>query len=481
MSYLSPGVYVEQVKSPSTPTLGTSDSVGGFVGTLPSGPLVPTKVTSWNDYLNKFAFGLTSPFSAEHDTPYSVYGFFQNGGQSCYITRVLPESATYAKASITVGEEVFELPVKYKGAEGNKITVTVVKNEDLSTEDEELFNVSVLYDGSQVEYYEALSNDTESSKYWVDVVANGNVLAPTEGTLLAQEKIVFSGGSDNLTEIVDNDYKKAIDLYDSVEDVNMFCVPGQTSLAMAKISIDYTEARKNKDIFVILDAPKNSTVESVKEFRKSISCENGALYYPWGRVTDPLSKTGKLRDCPTCGHVMGVYARIIESRGVWKAPAGTEAVVKGFIEMVTSVKQTDMDVLNPMAINSVVAKPNYGIVVWGARSLSTDDSFRYVSDILLDTFVRKSIFEGTQEFVFEPNDSTTWGRVTTAVTTFLEGLYQKGAFPGASSKEAYFVQCDGDLNNEAMRNAGKLMCKCGYAQNKPAEFVIFTVSHSVTV
>ena len=259
--------------------------------------------------------------------------------------------------------------------------------------------------------------------------------------------------------------------------MNLLCIPGQTSATVNSALMSYCENRK--DVFSILDAPEASTVESVLALRKTMSCKNAALYFPWIKVSDPLSKTGKLRSCPPCGHVMGVYARTITERGVWKAPAGTEAIVRGAIEVTTTLTTGDTDVLNPAGIVSIMPKTNYGIVIWGARDLHPDSSMKYISDVLLDINIKKSVFNGTQPFVFEPNDSKTWTRVKTTIESFLDGLWREGALFGDKSSEAYYVKCDADLNTQAMRNQGKLICEIGYANKKPAEFVIFRFSHDV--
>ena len=124
---------------------------------------------------------------------------------------------------------------------------------------------------------------------------------------------------------------------------------------------------------------------------------------------------------------MGVYARIIESRGVHKAPAGTEAVVRGFIELETAITPSHLSTLNDVGVACIIVKPNVGIVIWGARSLnSTDSTMRYVSDGLLNLNIKKAIFRGTQFAVFEPNDSALWGRVQATCKAFLENLRLNG-------------------------------------------------------
>ena len=470
--YLSPGVYAESVNNANAPIEAVSASTGGFVGISVRGVLkTPTLVTSWQNFLDTFAYGMETPFLVNSDLAYSVYGFFQNGGTRCYIIRTA--SASAAKATGKNGEVTFS--AKDEGTWGNKLKIAVKANADIPAN----FDITVKYDGEQVEQFTNVSNTASDENYWLDVIGNSNFITCATGALTATSSdVAFTGGADGISDIADADYTGALQLFDSVDDVNLICVPGQVSEAMTTAILSYAENRGN--VFAIVDGAKSADVTAIKTFRKSLSCKNGALYYPWIKVSDPLSKTGKLRDCPTCGHIMGIYARTIQERGVWKAPAGTEATVRGAVEVVKPLVKGDCDVLNPVGVNVVMPRANYGIVVWGARSMSPDATMRYVSDVLLETNIKESIKNGTQWAVFEPNNSVLWTRVKTTIEAFLDGLWRDGGLFGDKAEQAYFVKCDEDLNPESVRNAGKLICEVGYAPNKPAEFVIIRIAHSIS-
>lgn len=470
--YLAPGVFIED--NPSPPVIeAVSASTGGFIGITQRGELgTPVFITSWNAYINNFALGMDSPFLANSDLAYSVYGFFQNGGKRCYIARVASPTAKIA----SMAGEALEMVITAKdaGEWGNRLGVKIDPNEDETT----LYDLTVFLNDEPVEIWRGLSNDTDHEFYWVDIIeSQSNFIKGISGSLTVLENSTFTEGSDGVEDIADTDYTDVINSFDVIDDVNLMCIPGQTSTVVTKALMDYCENRK--DVFAILDAPRASTVSSVRELRKTMSCKNASLNFPWIRVSDPLSRTGKLRDCPVSGHVMGVYARTIAERGVWKAPAGTEAIVRGAIEVVTTLTNGDVEVLNPAGIVSILPKTNYGIVLWGARSLHPDSSMKYISDILLDINIKKSVYNGTQSFVFEPNDHNTWTKVTATVQAFLDNLWRDGALFGKTAKEAYYVKCDEDLNPASVRNAGKLICEIGYASKKPAEFIIFRFSHEI--
>lgn len=479
--YLAPSVYIEDTASVAA-LEAVGASCGGFVGIAQRGVVGEAKlITSWTAYITEYADGMDSPFISTSDLAYAVYGFFQNGGKRCYVTRVAGESYAKATGTITVegSTDTTILYARDAGAWANdKLKVAVTANEDDTTR----FNIAVSFGDEVVENFNSVSNDTEDSSYWIDVLKyNSNYVTGATGGLSVVDSIVFTGGNDGATPI-DTDYSSVLTAFDVCDDLNLLAIPGQTSTTLILALLDYCDGRKY--VFPIIDLPKTCTVTTAKAMAKTISNHNGACYYPWGKISDPLSTTGKLRDCPPSGHIMGVYARTITERGVWKAPAGTDALIRGFVDLTTTLTFGDIEVLNPARVCCITYKPNYGIVVWGARSLSTKSEYKYVSDVLLDNNIKKSVYEGTQPYVFEPNGPATWARVITTVTAFLDSMWREGALYGepgkTSASEAYYVKCDAELNTEAVRQQGKMITEIGYANEKPAEFVIFRFSHTIT-
>ena len=467
--YLRPDVYVQEVSSGEKPIQATSTSTGAFIGLTARGVAkTPVLVTSWTDYVNKFAGGLETPFIKEGDLPNAVYGFFQNGGSRAYIVRAI--SASSVKAKGTLGTVVFN--AKDEGAWANNILSVVVKTGVGNT-----FNVTVKMGNNVVESYEGLSNEPTSNYYFVDVInQDSNYISfphDVEGDLTAGT-VQFTGGDDNLTGIANEDYTSCLDALDYVSSVNLVAMPGLTDTAIASALVGYCD--KRSECFAILDAPKGSTVETIQTHREAIGGTNGALYYPNIQISDPLGRTtSSLKVCSPSGHIMGVYARTDNNRGVFKAPAGEEAVIRGAVDLETKVPFGVVDVLNPLGINCIIVKPNAGTVIWGARSLSTDPSKRYVSDVRYDLMIRNSIYNGTQWAVFEPNDENLWDKIDTSLRGFLDEQWKSGALRGTSSDEAYYVKCDAELNNDLAIANGQVVAEIGYAKQKPAEFVIVKI------
>lgn len=475
-SYLSPGVYIEDIKN--APVIGqSSTSTGGFIGVSQRGAVgVPQYLSSWGDYVNAFAYGMDSPFIPSSDLAYAVYGFFLNGGTHAYVIRTATTAAAVATATFTgIPEDAPVINAKDEGVWGNALTVNVAVNEDNIS----AFDLTVSLSGEVVEQFVGVNNTDNDANFWIDVLRNrSNFIKGISGTLAVPTAAgTFAGGVDGTSGITDADYTKQLSAFDNITDVNFLAIPGQTSPTVHSALLAYGDNRK--DVFSLVEAPVTASVSDVRTLRKTTSANAGALFYPWIKVADPLSPTGKLRNVPPTGHVMGVYARIIEARGVWKAPAGTEANIRGAVDVTTVLSDGDISLLNPIGVIPIVPKTNYGIVVWGARNLSSDSSMKYVSDDLLDIYIKKSVKEGTQSFVFEPNDPTTWTRVVTTIQTFLDGLWRAGALFGNTAAQAYFVKCDADLNPESSRDEGNLIIEVGYAGKKPAEFVIFRFVHSV--
>ena len=135
----------------------------------------------------------------------------------------------------------------------------------------------------------------------------------------------------------------------------------------------------------------------------------------------------------------------------------------------------DPFVLLNIGVNCIISKPNSGIIVWGARSLSTDPSKRYVSDVRYDIMVRTTVYNGTQWAVFEPNNSELWERLNTSLTSFLDTQWRSGALRGATAEEAYYVKCDSELNDDSTIESGMVVAEIGYAKQKPAEFVVVKI------
>jgi phage tail sheath protein FI len=121
----------------------------------------------------------------------------------------------------------------------------------------------------------------------------------------------------------------------------------------------------------------------------------------------------------------------------------------------------------------------YGDVVWGSRTLQGNDQagsqWKYVPIRRLALFLESSLYEGTQWAVFEPNDETLWSQIRLNVGSFMQGLFQQGAFQGSTPQQAYFVKCDSENNPQSSINLGIVNVLVGFAPVVPAEFVVIQI------
>lgn len=202
---------------------------------------------------------------------------------------------------------------------------------------------------------------------------------------------------------------------------------------------------------------------------------NAAFYYPWILAPDSAQE-GRMRPFPPCGAVAGIYARTDATRGVWKAPAGTDASLSGVGGVTKLMTDDENGVLNPLAVNCVRNFAVYGTVVWGARTLRGNDEigseWKYIPVRRTALYIEESLFRGLKWVVFEPNDEPLWSQIRLNVGSFMHDLFRQGAFQGASPKDAYFVKCDKETTTQSDINRGIVNIVVGFAPLKPAEFVI---------
>ena len=476
MDFNRPDVYIQDVSNGASPIQQASSTVGILIGAMKSGPVgEPILVSSWTEFIQNFANGLDTPFMKESDLPYSVYGFFANGGNSVYVVRV---ASSTAKKATGTGTKNTNLTFTAKNPGNFKPTVQIKKSADWVENTNDVYDVIITMSSSDdgVATISEVTKDTIVKAINTDMTAKEWIVAEATSVLatLSEETITLTDGADGITDLKDADYINALEVCSTIDDASFLAIPGQTSTAVNDAILTYCDAHM---LFPILDMPVGSTVKQTKEYRKSISAYGGILAYPWGNVADPLTDGTKL--VPTAGHVMGVYSRVIGAQGIKKAPAGVDAVVKGFLSMEKKLTDAEIGQLNPVGVVCIVPRTNAGIVIWGARGLNPKADMRYVTDVIINYNIKKSLYSGTQFAVFEPNDESLWSRVKATCEDFLENLRLNGVLKG-SKEEAYFVTCDATNNTDATINNGFLYVEIGYAPVKPAEFVVIKLAHSMS-
>lgn len=238
----------------------------------------------------------------------------------------------------------------------------------------------------------------------------------------------------------------------------------------------YTDSRPKQDLFFVADIIANGTLNGdVIPFFNGLTKSNfAAVYWPHVSVADPFATTPLV--VPPSGAVAGIFARTDGRRGVFKAPAGVEATVGGIVGLERSLIDGEQDDMNPIGLNAIRQMPGAGTVVWGSRTLMPTSEWRYVPVRRLAMFLRKSIFNGIQFAVFEPNDTNLWSTLRTTITAFMNTQFRNGAFAGSSARDAYFVKVDSDTTPPEDQAAGIVNILVGFAPLRPAEFVVVRLS-----
>jgi len=488
--YLAPGVYVEEIEIGAKPIEGVSTSTAGFLGQTERGPVGTRLVTGFEQFLR-----LYGGYLEESDLAYAVEGFFRNGGQRCFIGRIVGSDAAESCLTLTSGDEEddeenkrIEVKALGPGTWGDKIAVEVA---DASLSKAGLFKLIVAYgkdasptkleDTSTAEIYDNLSSNPGSSDYYVkrvNGVSNLVVLERKNPGVPSKKGFTPLSGGDNGGTIgllnyqgtsTDPDKRSGLAAFEGVDEISIICTPDENKVAgLTTELVDHCE--KMRDRFAILQSKQSAG--SVGDLRPPVDSKYAAFYYPWIKVLDPLSNTYKL--VPPGGHIAGIYARSDQERGVHKAPANE--VLRGVSELEVNVSKGDQDLLNPRGVNCIRAFPGRGIRVWGARTTSSDPLWKYVNVRRLFLFIEESIDEGTQWVVFEPNDEKLWARVRQTINQFLAGVWRDGALMGLNQDEAFFVKCDRTTMTQDDIDNGRLIVLIGVAPVKPAEFVIFRIA-----
>lgn len=288
--------------------------------------------------------------------------------------------------------------------------------------------------------------------------------------------------------IGDRDAKEGMYALLDVDLFNILSIPDTMRLSdpeANQVAAEATALCEAERAFYILDVPQPpnpldepAEIQEWLDENAALRHKNVALYYPRPAVADPLNEY-RLREVAPSGTMAGVYARIDASRGVWKAPAGTGAVLRGSQALEYRLTDAENGILNPLAINALRTLPVFGNVAWGARTLAGSDQqaseWKYIPVRRLALYIEESLFRGTQWVVFEPNDETLWGQIRLNVKTFMHNLFRQGAFQGTKPDQAYLVKCDSEVNPQADIDRGIVNIVVGFAPLKPAEFVIIKI------
>ena len=500
--YSTPGVYIEEFEFGIKPIEGVSTDIAGFLGQTERGPIAPRYITSWIEFQS--IYGGYCP-----DKSYlacAVKGFFENGGQRCYVGRLTHPNATHA---YTVFEDKLVVSAIGPGIWGKNISLKVKvtnRRKTSSSSDSKGKRIKLMIKcGDYLEVHEDLNYEMDPTNHILNIINQSSKLIRVWWKK-GQIPSVFSedlgqisldqGGSDG-GEVKPEHFKGSTDLVTftgpndlepdpkdelfgrgsglkgltTVEDISLLVIPDEVQSGFEKLTkyaIQHCE--KQKYCFVILSAPESAG--DVNKIRPPQDTKYAAYYHPWIEIFDRA--INQSRFVPPSGHLAGIYALTDSRRGVNKAPANV--IVRGVIGLAYNVTENEQKILNPKGVNCLRAFQGREIRVWGARTASTDPLWKFINVNRLFMYIQESIEKGTQWVVFEPNDEKLWARVRQTITQFLTRVWWDGAFMGTTAEEAFFIKCDRTTMTQDDIDNGCLICIIGIAPVKPAEFIVFRIT-----
>lgn len=528
MAFSSPGVYVSESKlSSSVRSVNLSSSVAAFFGTSERGPVTPTLIQSWTDYIVKFG-----GISTDHDLGYAVYHYFANGGSSAYVTRVVnpyDDTATtgvYYRANDTGASTpavLFNVSAINPGTWGNDITVTVsagivelVESTTIPT-----FNLAVSYKGVEVERWTELSPLASSSRFVESVINTGSnyitaSMYATITTASASAGFSYLGGIDGASvggvggtggagDTVEDGLVtyyladgtssnvcpwewvhtsptnySVFDLLDLIEGVLIINPVGQSDTDIIAAALAKAVERGNS---IVLIDPDTSVTDAsgftsqATAYRSMAGVGYGVLCAPMLTMVDPArSGAYATRRTYPGGAIAGLYARTESERTVGKTPAGYGADIRNALGVDIKFKETEIGTLYDNGVNCLKQLPGAAVVLFGGRTLERLNPDRYVSVRRSLNYLKQALKDATQFAVFEPNDERLWSAVNAACGNVLSRFWSSGGLKGTTQQNSYYVICNSSNNTPSTIDNGEVRVEIGVALQQPAEFIVIQIS-----
>ena len=396
-----------------------------------------------------------------------------DGGVTRSVTMTIPGAPFTTPAQLAAAIETAVRAADTSSEGYKKLTVVAVPNAG-NTEAKLRFTSGSKGAGSSVVITAGATDDMASTAG----LLTGTSTPGVDITLQNGTEVDFNPASPFNAVIASRAARTGIFALESVDLFNILCIPGVSDGATIAEAAAYCQERR---AFMIADPPRGLSPDQMESLVTSTSVPKtnyASISYPWVQIADPLNN-GALRSVAPSGTLAGVFARTDATRGVWKAPAGTEANLVGVQAADYVLSDRENGILNPRGVNCNRVFPVYGAVSWGARTLQGDNAFasewKYIPVRRLALFLEESLYRGTQWVVFEPNDEPLWAQIRLNVGAFMQNLFRQGAFQGRSPREAYLVKCDKDTTTQNDINLGVVNVLVGFAPLKPAEFVFIRI------
>ncbi|HEY9607574.1 MAG TPA: phage tail sheath subtilisin-like domain-containing protein [Allocoleopsis sp.] len=503
-----PGVYVQEVSSPIKPIVGVSTSTAAFIGIVPqvlslfqttgatsqnaSSPptqsfkvptpyYTPVLITNWTEFTQLFAGRVAeeTPYPPQASSPTGSPGGTTGspGGTTGSLggTTGTPGSPTGSPGSPTGSTKL---------ATRNTRVLAIAPTYGQLTRRIRSTVLDTTRDSSQP----AIAPDYQQFLYLANAVYG---FFNNGGTRCYVASIQPTQGSQGNTTLDITGLETTLEALQRIDEISLVLLPGGYNDAIRDALVEHCHI-KTGDRFAILDAkgpdivPYQNLTQTLTQTTASggimpKTTDYAAWYYPWIKVYDPaaafvnLNNENGLMAVPPSGHMAGIYARVDNNRGVFKAPANEP--ILGALNVTQLLSNSDQAGLNPVGVNCIRVLNN-NILVWGARTVGGDENYdlKYINVRRTLLYLEKSIHQGTQWAVFEPNDQRLWQKITRNVSAFLTEFWRTGGLFGTTVQEAFYIKCDEETNPPDIRELGQVVTEIGVAIVRPAEFVVFYVS-----
>lgn len=481
-TFKRPDVFVQEVLAQPNVGSGVSaDALPTLIGESLRGPVTPTIVQNWTEFQRHFGSFTDSTYLS-----FAAYQYFVNGGGALLVAR--PVSATAVAATRTfldttgVPVNTLRLDAKNPGAWGNSIYVSITAGTGPGK-----FDLVVKYggtgDGYIVEKYSDLSVDSTNSRYAPTYIATYsdyvvatdlNSASPlaTRAPAAQTDQALATGA--NGGAIGSTEYATLWAKLELVDQVLVCAYPGVVDATTLSAAINSAAASGRR--FIIVDAPAFTSVGAYATFTATLpTSDYAAVYGPWIKITDPSKTTNTVvKTVPPSGSVLGRFASVDATDGVFRTPAGPgEGVIKGAVDVEKVFAAADLDTLNTQTgpVNVVRPLTNRGVTIMGGRTLNQATAAKYVSNRRSLIYIREALRDACGFAVFEPNDENLWDSLVSACTEALDAFHGAGGLRGTDPSQAYFVVCDSSNNTALSVANGEVNVNVGVALEYPAEFV----------
>ena len=496
----TPGVYIKELNAFPNSVVEVPTAVPAFIGyteKIPPGPNTPTRLSSLAEYhaffggAPKTQFKFTDANTLEADPKtrfllyYSMRLFFDNGGGPCWIVSIgtydeaskggkkkddflntLPElekiqepTMLVSPDAVLLGENdwqaVSQQMLAHCGKMQSRVSILDVYNGAVARTNKENDDVVIAF----------------RNRITSDFLNYGQTYYPWVNTSIVDD-------SDVDYRAISQDSQEAFSkaLTDAVANVSDPAKKAITDLIGQMATARKTEEDKaaGKEPAAPATPPAAGTAPppTLMQIHRSLRAVSPLYVQVMSKVRQQLNLL------PPSGGMAGVYTRVDNTLGVFKAPANTgiSSVVSPAVD-ITSAEQEDLNMpLDGKAVNAIRTFPGRGVLIWGARTLDgNSQDWRYINVRRTIIMLEQSIRFATLAYVFEANSASTWVTVKNMISNFLTNQWKAGALVGAKPDEAFTVDVGlgSTMTPDDVLN-GFMNVTVKVALVRPAEFIVIT-------